>query len=517
MFKRFAPLVCAALLAALLFSLPAAATPAEPHPYYPTGGVAEYTLTEVPATDNAPLTLQDDRTLEEIIVEGLRNVEESISIPAGMLPFTSREETADIYFAIVRTHPEFFYVENGAGFSILNGYVVSFSPYYNEKLATEEVISALNDRVNKILDETTAPGMSQVEKALSLHDYLVLHCAYDWGTSNVQEKGENGAPLYTPPSQVYTAYGSLMEGNAVCQGYAMGYNLLLNKAGINARYVTSSSINHGWSLVELNGKWYHVDVTWDDPMWGSTGSSYDMPGYCSHTYFLLSSEAMADHGTFSVPEATDKTYESGFLFSGARTPFFQADGGFYYYAGSGQMAYTSDLSSAGSAGSAIAQRHGQTVFYRANNYAGFYGYDLISRQCYALNDIDSGSDWGLAEYSDGVYLVEPNKTSPGVTQGQQLTLPRDGALHFSQTASSLTSATVLVRSGMSTPQTLSLCLAGYDQAGRMVTLDWTAVEVGPGETVEVSLSSPEADATTANLLYLDSTGTPLRESVSLQP
>ena len=49
MFKRFAPLVCAALLAALLFSLPAAATPAEPQLCYPTGGVAEYTLTEVPA------------------------------------------------------------------------------------------------------------------------------------------------------------------------------------------------------------------------------------------------------------------------------------------------------------------------------------------------------------------------------------------------------------------------------------------------------------------------------------
>ena len=249
MSKRFAPLVCAALLAALLFSLSAAAAPAEPQLYYPTGGVAEYTLTEVPATGDAPLTLQDDRSLEEIIVEGLRAVKETISIPYGLLPFTSREETADIYFAIVRAHPEFFYVGNGAGFSTQGSYVVSFSPQYDEALSQSSVISAFNARVEEILAETIAPGMSQVEKALSLHDYLVLHCAYDWNVANNQ-----GEPSYN----VYTAYGALMEGNAVCQGYALAYNLLLNMVGIKTDYVTSvipDQGSHGWSLVKIGETW----------------------------------------------------------------------------------------------------------------------------------------------------------------------------------------------------------------------------------------------------------------------
>src|SRR5699024_5664786 len=153
------------------------AAPAEPQPYYPTGGVPEYTVTEVPATGDAPLTLQDDRSLEEIIVEGLRNVKAEISIPYGKM---TEAEIKTVYFATVNAHPEFFYVGNYVSYSILNGYIVGIFPEYDEKLSQPAVIADFNARVDEILAETIAPGMSQVEMALSLHDYLVLHCAYDW-------------------------------------------------------------------------------------------------------------------------------------------------------------------------------------------------------------------------------------------------------------------------------------------------------------------------------------------------
>lgn len=506
MFKRFAPLVCAALLAALLFSLSAAAAPAEPHPYYPTGGVAEYTLTEVPATDNAPLTLQDDRSLEEIIVEGLRNVEESISIPAGMLPFTSREETADIYFAIVRTHPEFFYVENGAGFSILNGYVVSFSPYYNEKLATEEVISAFNDRVNKILDETTAPGMSQVEMALSLHDYLVLHCAYDWNVVNGR-----GASSYN----VYTAYGALMEGDAVCQGYAMAYNLLLNKVGMETEYVTSSTINHGWSLVKIGDIWYHVDVTWDDPTFDFSGYSHDLPGLCSHDYFLVSTAKMADHGEFTVSQTTGTTYESGYVFCGAKVPFFFLDGQFYYIGRDKALQSTDDLQNAPYANSSaiLAQRDGSTLFARDYSYSTTYGYDMVTKQCYSLTGIPSGSGYGLQEYDDGVYLVEiPGRA--GVTPVQQLLLPLDGLLHCNDPIVG-SAVTIPIRNGQSQARTVSLCLATYDEDGKLLSLAWKDVPVASGEHKEATFALPQGCE--ARVFYLDEVLRPLRDTASVLP
>lgn len=506
MFKRFAPLVCAALLAALLFSLPAAAAPAEPHPYYPTGGVAEYTLTEVPATDNAPLTLQDDRSLEEIIVEGLRNVEESISIPAGMLPFTSREETADIYFAIVRAHPEFFYVGNGAGFSTRGSYVVSFSPQYDEALSQSSVISAFNARVEEILDETIARGMSQVEMALSLHDYLVLHCAYDWYVAN----GED-APSYN----VYTAYGALVEGNAVCQGYAMAYNLLLNKVGMETEYVTSSTINHGWSLVKIGDIWYHVDVTWDDPTFDFSGYSHDLPGLCSHDYFLVSTAKMADHGEFTVSQTTGTTYESGYVFCGAKVPFFFLDGQFYYIGRDKALQSTDDLQNAPYANSSaiLAQRDGSTLFARDYSYSTTYGYDMVTKQCYSLTGIPSGSGYGLQEYDDGVYLVEiPGRA--GVTPVQQLLLPLDGLLHCNDPIVG-SAVTIPIRNGQSQARTVSLCLATYDEDGKLLSLAWEDVPVASGEHKEATFALLQSSK--VRVFYLDEVQRPLRDTAAVLP
>lgn len=509
MSKRFAPLVCAALLAALLFSLSAAAAPAEPQLYYPTGGVAEYTLTEVPTTGDAPLTLQDDRSLEEIIVEGLRAVKKTISIPYGMLPYTTQDEIGDIYFAIVRAHPEFFYVGNGAGFSTLGGYVVSFSPQYDEALSQSSVISAFNDRVNKILAETIESGMSQVEMALSLHDYLVLHCAYDWSVDNNQ-----GEPSYN----VYTAYGALMEGNAVCQGYAMAYNLLLNMVGIKTDYVTSvipDQGRHGWSLVEIGETWYHVDVTWDDPTWNFSGSKHDLPGCCRHDYFLVSTETMKpEHGIFTVSQTTGTTYESGYVFCGADVPFFSINETFYYIGRDKALQSTDDLQNGPAVNNStvLAQRFGSTLFLRDyfGNYT--YCYDMISKQRYTLTGVPSGSGYGLQEYDDGVYLVEiPG--SAGVTRVQKLQLPLDGLLHCNDPVQAA-GITVSIRNGLSQDRTVSLCLAAYDEGGRLVSLSWEDVSVASGKSAEAAFALP-ADAAETRVFYLDEARRPLRAAAVL--
>ena len=62
----------------------------------------------------------------------------------------------------------------------------------------------------------------------------------------------------------YTAYAALINGTAVCQGYASLYYKLLDNMGINNTVVTSNQMNHIWNLVEYNGKWYHIDTTWND-------------------------------------------------------------------------------------------------------------------------------------------------------------------------------------------------------------------------------------------------------------
>lgn len=506
MSKRFAPLVCAALLAALLFSLSAVAAPAEPQLYYPTGGVAEYTLTEVPATDNAPLTLQDDRSLEEIIVEGLRNVKAEISIPYGKM---TEAEIKTVYFATVNAHPEFFYVGNYVSYSILNGYIVGISPEYDEKLSQPAVIADFNARVEEILAETIESDMSQVEMALSLHDYLVLHCAYDWYVAN----GED-APSYN----VYTAYGALMEGNAVCQGYALAYNLLLNKVGIKTDYVTSTIPGrggHGWSLVKIEDTWYHVDVTWDDPMPFNTG--HDLPGYCRHDYFLVSTETMKpEHGIFTVSQTTGTTYESGYVFCGAKVPFFWMNGQFYYIGRDKALQSTDDLQNAPYANSSaiLAQRHGSTLFARDYSYSTTYGYDMVTKQRYSLTGLPSGTVYGLEEYADGVYLVQiPD--GPGVTKGPKLQLPLDGSLHCNNPVVSSSAVTVSIRNGQTQERTVSLCLAAYDETGQLLSLDWEDVLVPSGESKQATFALPQGSE--ARVFYLDEALRPLRDTAAVLP
>ena len=114
-------------------------------------------------------------------------------------------------------------------------------------------------------------GRSEYSRALWLHDWLIYNANYD--TS------------YT----YYYANGVLLEGVGVCQSYALAYDLLLHEIGIESVYLsgTANGVSHAWNLVRLDGSWYHVDCTWDDPIGG---------GYEKHSYFGLTDEQMAlDH------------------------------------------------------------------------------------------------------------------------------------------------------------------------------------------------------------------------------
>ena len=504
MSKRFAPLVCAALLAALLFSLSAAAAPAEPQLYYPTGGVSEWVFSEVPAVGAAPqVSLLDGQTAEAVILQGLQKKEKTIDISSFHL---TSEKASSIYMEVVFSHPELFYVKTGARIGIVNGYSSTIMPYYIDELLSPKAQAAFNARVEEILAETIAPDMSPVEMALSLHDYLVLHCAYDWNVANGGSASSDN---------VYTAYGALMEGNAVCQGYAMAYNLLLNKVGMETEFVATD--NHGWSLVKIGETWYHVDVTWDDPTFDFSGYSHDLPGRCDHAYFLVSTAKMEEkHGSFTVSQKTDTTYESGYVFCDASVPFFFLDGQFYYIGEDDHLQSTDNLHNAPAANSStiLAQRHGSTLFFRNYYYSTtIYGCDMVSGKCYTIATISSPSGSGLQEYDDGVYLVQISG-SPGVTKGPKLRLPLDGSLHCYNPAVD-SKVTVSIRNGQKQKWTVSLCLAAYDQNGKLLSLSWQNVSVASGETKDAVFDLPQGSE--ARVFYLDEALRPLRDTAAVLP
>ena len=150
--------------------------------------------------------------------------------------------------------------------------------------AVSDGIADQEAKIAWIVDTYTSAAMSEYEKALRLHDWLCTNVRYDHSAAN----GSGWSSDYNP----YYTEGAVLGGWAVCSGYAYAYQALLEKAGIEAKYVLGD--NHAWNILRIDGKWYHVDVTWDD---SDSGASY--------SYFGLS-----DLAIHQEPEnhATQYTY-----------------------------------------------------------------------------------------------------------------------------------------------------------------------------------------------------------------
>ncbi|MDO4502597.1 MAG: fibronectin type III domain-containing protein, partial [Coriobacteriia bacterium] len=149
---------------------------------------------------------------------------------------------------------------------------------------TLDEITAARASLDRKVDEALTWAnvcMTPLQKAQAMHDYLVRTCAYD----------------HDAPPISHTSYGALILGKPVCQGYAMAYKLLLGRLGVPCAYVTSDAMCHGWSMVQLDGVWYHVDVTWDDPTIVDADGNKSDKGFdaaISYRYYLKSDATFQD-------------------------------------------------------------------------------------------------------------------------------------------------------------------------------------------------------------------------------
>lgn len=136
-------------------------------------------------------------------------------------------------------------------------------------LTEEERSAALYDTGMAALEQVVDESMTDVEKLTVLHDWMSLHC--DYGLS--------------PSGQ--TAYGALVEGTAVCTGYADGFAYLAELAGLEGVSTYSAAVDHAWILATLDGARYFCDCTWDD------GKNAKI-GLIRHKYMLFNETNAAD-------------------------------------------------------------------------------------------------------------------------------------------------------------------------------------------------------------------------------
>ena len=142
---------------------------------------------------------------------------------------------------------------------------------------TEDKVIPMYEELAAAAQEITdsiPAGYSDYDKVLYVHDYIAKHCVYDSNTVHEDVQG-----LW------WTAYGCLVQGKAVCSGYAAGFQYIMNLLGIECGTVSGYSYrgtSHAWNYVVIDGKANWIDVTWDDSEYSST----------DHSYFMFDDEMM---------------------------------------------------------------------------------------------------------------------------------------------------------------------------------------------------------------------------------
>ena len=128
-----------------------------------------------------------------------------------------------------------------------------------DKLYSDEEIKEVNEKINEFEKNNIKDSMSVRDKIKAFHDYLINNSLYDKERADLIEKGQDSGE-----GNSHKATGPLISGIALCSGYSDAMKIYLDRLGI-PNYKISNN-NHIWNLVYIDGKWLHLDLTWDDPV-----------------------------------------------------------------------------------------------------------------------------------------------------------------------------------------------------------------------------------------------------------
>ena len=173
-------------------------------------------------------------------------------------------------------------------------YLIFMDVVYMTDSAQEVAVSAA---VSSLLGNLGVNSMDSYSKIKTIYNWICQNVSYDYAHVGNTEYLKQ-----------FSAYGALIEGTAVCQGYAVLLYRLLLESGVDVRVIpgTGNGALHAWNIVELNGVYYNVDSTWD--------AGKDLYGYflCSENDFL-GHVRLDDYRTDAFMKSypmSPKTYES---------------------------------------------------------------------------------------------------------------------------------------------------------------------------------------------------------------
>ena len=235
------------------------------------------------ASARYPYKQLDERgkKLYTALYEGIADFRTRISLPDTY----TADEYKKVYLLLTTQEPEFFYLdttyETAAEMSSVGMH------YTTDRSGAEKMTKDMESAADRIL-RGISPVLSEQQKMLMIHDGIAENCIY--------EKTAHSSD----------AYGCLVEGAAQCEGYAKAFLYVARRAGLEAMCVPGVTIAgeaHIWNKAKIDGKYYNIDVTWDDD------DTYE--GEVVHSCFAASDRAFLDHepdeSIFSPPSGTDAT------------------------------------------------------------------------------------------------------------------------------------------------------------------------------------------------------------------
>lgn len=198
----------------------------------------------------------------DAIARGVKNGETTISLSDCSVLAEDIHMLIDTY---MKDHPEAYtfprtymysaYLKDGKQY--VADLILEYYTGYDEHLF---------DHMANLFLDAVKDAETEYQKALMLYDILEEYVEYDYDAVNVV--GPNGEILDQEALKAHSAYGAMVNGKAVCEGYSKAYQYLLQRLGIECYIVTGISKRdggaHEWNLIKLDGHYYQTDITWDD-------------------------------------------------------------------------------------------------------------------------------------------------------------------------------------------------------------------------------------------------------------
>ena len=207
------------------------------------------------------LTDSTERNLYQLIGQSVNQIS-SQKDSAGYYPVRRVSASGSVSEAKIRLalmaylndNPQVFWIANAYSYGLSGaGTTLQMYSYFSPGdcgTAVKNFSSRLQAAVKSI-----PGGLSQFSREESAFDYLIARCSYD-----------DAAAADSSQWQAYTAYGALVNGKAVCEGYSRAMQLLASYAGLSCILIrgTGDGVNHMWNEINIDGQWYNLDVTWCD-------------------------------------------------------------------------------------------------------------------------------------------------------------------------------------------------------------------------------------------------------------